>query len=129
MDNQTKEAFQSTSDAFKQMMTLSTGVLTLEITLLKDIVNELPILAGIALGASWISFLLSLLFGIAGLLAITGSLGQVKNLSPSSIYANNVRIPALVQVISFGFGMLLTVVFGLTLLKESAFRTLCSIGA
>jgi len=116
MDDQTKQAFQGTSDALKQMMTLSTGVLTLEVTLLKDIIKNLPTIAYVALGTSWVSFLLALLLGIVGLLAVTGTLGRTADLSPSSIYAANIRIPAFGQVVFFGLGMTLTVVFGVMLL-------------
>lgn len=100
----------------KQIMTLSTGVLTLEVTLLKDIIKDLPTIAYVALGASWVSFLLALLLGIAGLLAVTGSLGKTSNLSPSSIYAANIRIPVFGQVVFFGLGMTLTLVVGVILL-------------
>jgi len=41
MDERTKQAFQAVNDSLKQMMTLSTGVLTLEITFLKDIIKNL----------------------------------------------------------------------------------------
>ncbi len=120
MDDQTKQAFQATTDALKQMMTLSTGVLTLEVTFLKDIIKDLPIVAYIALGTSWVLFLLALLSGVAGLLALTGSLGRESELSPSSIYASNIRVPALGQVLFFASGMALTVVFGVILLWNKA---------
>lgn len=116
MDDQTTQAFLATSDAFKQMMTLSTGVLALEVTLLKDIIQSLPTIAYVALGMSWVSFLLALLFGIAGMLAVTGSLSKVQNISPSSVYEKNIKIPAIGQVVFFGVGMTLTVLFGVVLL-------------
>ncbi len=116
MDDQTKQAFQSASDSFKQMITLSTGVLALEVTFLKDIVKDPPIIAYCVLGISWASFLFALLFGIAGLLAITGSLSKKSDLSPSSVYANNIRMPAFIQIICFASGMIFTVIFGIILL-------------
>ncbi|MCU7247248.1 hypothetical protein [Pseudomonas koreensis] len=116
MDEQTTQAFSYTSDALKQMMTLSTGVLALEVTLLKDIIQSLPHIAYIALGTSWVCFLLALLLGVVGMLAVTGSLSKDSKLSPASIYGSNIRIPALFQVIFFGLGMTLTVVFGVMLL-------------
>jgi len=116
MDDQTKIAFQSVSDSFKQMMTLSTGVLALEVTLMKDIIKDLPKIAYIALGSSWISFLLALILGIAGLLSVTGTLSMMSDLSPKSVYSPNIRLPAFGQVIFFALGMVLTVVFGVLLL-------------
>jgi hypothetical protein len=120
MEERTKQAFQSVNDSFKQMMTLSTGVLTLEITFLKDIIKNLSHAAYLSLGLSWFSFLISLLAGIAGLLAITGSLSKTDNLTPASVYGTNIRFPAMFQVIFFGLGMFFTVVFGIFLLCSKA---------
>jgi hypothetical protein len=120
MDERTKQAFQAANDSFKQMMTLSTGVLTLEITFLKDIITNLSCTAYLSLGLSWFSFLIALLAGIAGLLATTGSLSKARTLTPASIYEANILLPALTQVLFFALGMVFTVAFGMFLLWRKA---------
>jgi hypothetical protein len=112
MDERTKQTIQTTTDALKQMMTLSTGVLTLEVTLLKDIIRNLNTAAYLALASSWLFLLLAVLCGVGGLLAVTGSLSRAPALTPETIYDTNVRIPAALQVAFFALGMILTVVFG-----------------
>ncbi len=123
MDDRTKQTFQAATDALKQIMTLSTGILTLEITFLKEIIVQLPRSGYWWLGLSWVCFLLALIFGIWGLLTVTGTLGRneenqekEKQLSPHSIYDLNIVIPTLGQLASFLIGMVFTAVFGVVLL-------------
>ena len=98
-------------------------MLTIEVTFLKDLIADIPLLGYVALGLSWVLFLLALIFGIWGLLSITGTIGQGDPIEPSSIYDKNVKIPAILQVLSFGSAMLLTVVFGVILLWIQAVET------
>jgi hypothetical protein len=113
MDEQTKAAFSSASDTSKQLITLATGVLALEITFAKDVVVRLDATTKCLIGVSWILLLLSVVAGVWTLLALTGSLGQGTDLTPRSISGSNVRIPAILQICLFLSGLLLTVWFGI----------------
>lgn len=113
MDEQTKAAFASATDTSKQLITLATGVLALEITFAKDVVLKLDATAKCLIGVSWILLLLSVVAGVWTLLALTGSLGQRTALTPRAISGSNVRIPAILQILLFLGGLLLTVWFGI----------------
>ena len=64
MDEQTKTAFLSASDTSKQLITLATGLLALEITFAKDVIVKLDAAAKCLVGASWVLLLLSVIAGV-----------------------------------------------------------------
>lgn len=112
-DDQTKLALASVSDTLKQILTLSTGILTLEITFFGFILGKsaekgITGAAHTLLLASWIFFLISALFGVIALLALTGTLSK-STLTPTTVYNINIRGPALIQVACFILGLALTV--------------------
>jgi hypothetical protein len=114
MDEQAKAAFASASDTSKQLITLATGLLALEITFGKDFIGKFDTVSKGLVGASWVLLLLSVVAGIWTLMALTGSLGQVKDRpTAESVYSWNVRIPSITQVLFFVGGLAFTVWFGL----------------
>ncbi|SRR5258708_1461076 len=112
VDDQTKEAFKAASDTTKQIITLATGVMALEITFLKDVVTTLTAYGRVFILTSWVAFLLSILFGVLTLMALTGSLGSAIQPTPQSIKGTNVRIPAILEIVFFLVGLFSTVLFG-----------------
>lgn len=121
MDDRAKTAFEFARDTTKQLITIATGIITLEITFSKDFVgkvnNDIRIYALI----SWFLFLLSVVSGLWTLMALTGTLEPKtpteipetkENTTPISIRGKHVTIPASLQVILFGFGLIFTFVFG-----------------
>ena len=112
MEDQRKMAFEFAKETTKQLITLATGILALEITFLKDLLN--PSGNGLEIFAllSWISFLLSVAFGVATLMALTGTLEPLKNSVPVSICGKNVRVPSTFQIAFFLLGLIFTVIFG-----------------
>ncbi|MDO9105283.1 MAG: hypothetical protein Q7U57_10010 [Methylovulum sp.] len=115
MDERTKAAFASVSETSKQLITLATGILGLEITFAKDIIgcnSNITETAKCFLHGSWFLLLSSIVAGVWMLLAVTGSLSKVDTLTPKTIYEPNIRIPAVVQVLLFIGGLLLSVWFG-----------------
>lgn len=112
MDEQTKTAFASASETSKQLITLATGILALEITFAKDVIVNLDAAAKCLIGTSWVLLLLSVIAGVWTLLALTGSLAQKSAPTAQSIFGLNVRIPAVVQILLFLGGLILTVWFG-----------------
>lgn len=118
MDDQSKAAFTSASDIAKQLITLASGILALEVTFAKNILDaKLDQTSRYLLSGSWIFFLLSVVAGVWSLLALTGSLGQSESLTPRTIYGSNIRIPAFVQILLFLGGLALSVWFGIRALK------------
>jgi hypothetical protein len=107
-----EKAFDFALDATKQLMTLSTAVIALTITFLTDVAKDAP--AGTArwLQAAWIGYLVSIGFGVLTLLALTGTLGSRKNRASPSIYAENIVMFSMGQVLSFFAAVALTLVFG-----------------
>ncbi|SRR6266446_1458292 len=116
MDEQAKSAFTSASDTSKQVITLATGLLAIEITFLKDFAAKLDGTTRVLMGFSWAALLLSVVAGMWTLLALTGCLSASTTPTQRTIYGVNVRIPALLQILLFLLGLMLTVVFGILLL-------------
>lgn len=112
MDDQAKAAFSSASDTSKQLITLATGLLALEITFAKDVIGSLGASAKYFIGISWVLLLLSVIAGVWTLLALTGSLAQQATPTSQSISGSNVRIPAILQILLFLGGLICTVWFG-----------------
>jgi len=116
MDEQTKAAFASASDTSKQLITLATALLGIEITFLKDFTASVDTATRLLMGLSWGLLLLSVVAGVWTLLALTGSLSAATNPTPRTIFGSNVRLPAITQILLFLAGLALTVVFGTRIL-------------
>ena len=97
LDDAGQKAFDFAQDAAKQIIALSTGILTLTITFFKDFAAGGSETARDVMIAAWILFVLSVLLGIAQLLALTGQL----KLSDPTVYAANVRVLAGAQQVVF----------------------------
>lgn len=112
MDDQTQLAFASVSDLTKQLITLSTTVLTLAVGFAKVFVEE-AVASQWQVQYSWIALLLSIVSGVWVLMAVAGKVAKTTNLVPEDIYSVSIRLPAFVQVVSFVAGMFFTAWFGL----------------
>jgi TRAP-type C4-dicarboxylate transport system permease small subunit len=100
-----KKAVDFAADVVKQLLALSTGILALTITFATDIVGnrETPT---VLLGISWIAYILSILFGLWALFAMTGELEQLParandQVEEPSIRGRNVTLPAILQIVTF----------------------------
>ena len=113
MKDQQKEAFDFARDTTKQLITLATGIIALEITFAKEFVGTLSESVRLYALLSWLAFLLSVLFGVWTLLALTGTLEAEDEPVPISIRGSNVKIPSMLQILLFLAGLALTVVFGM----------------
>ncbi|MUW14703.1 hypothetical protein GJ633_08525 [Halorubrum sp. CBA1125] len=114
MDNQEK-SFDFALSTTRQVVSLSTGFLALTITFLNG--SEPPVegTARLVLIVSWIFFLFSIGFGVATMMALTGTLGKPDNKDPS-IYEGNVKTFAIFEMSSFIISVVLAVVFGIIVL-------------
>ena len=112
VDDKIKMTFDFAQDVTKQLITLSTAIITLTITFGTEYATPVGNLARILAVLGWGAFLLSTLFGVWVLMALTGTLEPRQGEVPMSIRGSNVTIPSVLQVFSFLAGLLLTVVFG-----------------
>jgi hypothetical protein len=112
LDPRIQKAFDFAQESTKQLITLSTAVITLTITFLTDVVKEAPAGSAAWLQAAWIFYLVSIVFGVFALLALTGSLGSRKEAASPSIYSKNIVVPSMAQVVCFFTAVALTLVFG-----------------
>ena len=112
MDDQTKQVFTSASDWSKQILTLSTGIVTLTITFADKIFGDLSSGEKWLLYVSWALYLVSIFFGVWFLSALTGTLATGTSLTPASVNGANMRIPGLLQLFAFVAGTAAIVIFG-----------------
>jgi hypothetical protein len=121
MDENTKIAFDFARDTTKQLIALATGIIAFTITFSKDFIRPLDMADRILASLCWVMFLLSVLFGLWTLLALTGTLepqaGRESTSTPS-IRGSNVTLPSKFQVITFFVGLLLTVLLGIAVILQ-----------
>jgi hypothetical protein len=122
------EGLKSAADTAKQILTLSTAVITLTVTLFDKLVpvpaNNAARVVPSQLVVAWIALGISLIAALWTLMAITGSLDGIDDFTngrssvpPSgrAAYAHNVVIPAGVMMLSFLSGIALIIVTALFL--------------
>lgn len=103
-----EKAFDFASDLTKQLITLSVGVIALTVTFVKDVKGT----AHTLLVVSWAIYLVSILFGVATMMALAGNLERPGDNAKPSIYAGNIRMLAGIQVVAFAVATGLTIWFG-----------------
>ena len=106
-----KLALTFASDSIKQVLTLSTAILTFTVTFSKDIAKNATDSDLFWLRASWLLLGLAVITGVLALLALTGLLGQPGGLP--NIYTASAQIPAAVQMLAFGAALTCTALFGI----------------
>jgi hypothetical protein len=112
LDPRNDKAFAFAQESTKQLLTLSTAVLALTLTFLKDVADKSAPKWIISVG--WIGYVLSIVFGILTLMALAGNMeGEGGDSSQPSIYAGNIRLLAGLQVLTFIGALGFTVWFGI----------------
>lgn len=144
MEEKVKKAFDFASDSTKQLITLSTAILTLTITFGKDVLQKVDASTKDNLTYAWIVYLVSIFFGIMTLLALTGTLDPIKRkkkkqgstysgeaidqtvaasaaqVEPvATIQGANVRLLSFLQIVSFLVATGLIVKTGITALNTT----------
>jgi hypothetical protein len=107
----TERSFDAATDIAKQVLTLSTAVVTLSITFLTDVASHKSHGATVVLGISWVVFLFSIGFGMLTLMAIAGVQANHFKKTPT-IYAPNVILFGCIQLLLFAAGLILTAIAG-----------------
>ncbi|MBT2524135.1 hypothetical protein J7E91_01485 [Streptomyces sp. ISL-99] len=105
-----KQALTAASETSKHVLTLTTAVVTITISLAKDITTRAAPSDLLWLQMAWLAHAISVLAGVATLLALAGTLSEGD--STRSIYSPNIRLPAAMQMAFFAFGVVLVVIFG-----------------
>jgi hypothetical protein len=117
MGGPTGKAFDFAQDATKQLLALATGIIAVSITFFKDFATHAPGYARTLFAWSWVVYLVSVVAGVWTLGALTGTLQPLRPKGPGgegpSINSGNVRLPAVIQLVCFAAGIVLTVVAGL----------------
>jgi hypothetical protein len=112
--------FQSANDLAKQLITLATGSLALSITFTKDIIKTNAPVVTWPLKIAWVAWLASVCFGIWTMMALTGMIFQITENAAAVkpvTYGANVRIPAILQILTFLLGIALLIVHGAKMLR------------
>jgi hypothetical protein len=114
LDEDKKKAFDFAGETTKQLITLSTGIVTITLTFAKDILKVEQSANKIVLMLSWVFFLISIIFGVWTLMALTGELEQIgsKKHIPT-IRGKNVTVPSALQILFFVIGIGLAVAYGI----------------
>jgi hypothetical protein len=85
MDDQAKQAFTAASDWSKQILTLSTGILTLTVAFADKIFGHLSDTEKGFLFTSWLLYLISILGGIWVLTQLTSTLSFDRHVVPADV--------------------------------------------
>jgi len=102
-------AFQFAKEVSTQLITLSSALIGLSVTFIKDFQSESPGW----LRASWLLYIASIVFGVLALLTLTGTLETLA--LPASAFGGfypSTRITAGAQIVSFVLGTVCLIVFG-----------------
>ena len=97
------------ADLTKQLITLSTGIVTITLLFSKDIFGPRQIAVW-----AWTFYLFSTVFGLWALMALTGSLVGEPTAAPADVdfpIKRNVRIPSGLQILSFGVAIIFTIIY------------------
>lgn len=105
------DAITFAADTAKEFIAFSTAILTLTATFAKDTFLAKRTTAPVALGVSWVMYLLCVFFGLWTMMALTGEVGAAGGAQPD-IYGSNVRIPSALMALSFVIGLLFTAAAG-----------------
>lgn len=114
MASWSERAFDTVVDITKQVLALSTGVVALSVTFLTEVAGSAGPAARAVLAASWIAFLFAVAFGLLTLMAAAGVQrdADAEGANAPSIDAANLRLLGGAQLLTFGVGLLLTLIAG-----------------
>jgi hypothetical protein len=104
MTERNTKAFEFASDTTKLILSLSTGIITVVLTFNEKILKNIDVKW--ILITSIIFLLISILAGLMVMMALTGNLSEEENDEPS-ISSPNIRIPSVIQILSFIISMIL----------------------
>jgi hypothetical protein len=104
--------FDYAQDVTKQLITLSTGVVTVTVAFVGTIAPDAPSSGRVALYIAWGLFGLTILAGVATLLNLTGRVGSADKDGSKGIDDLGIRFFAIAQIALFVLAMVGTIYFG-----------------
>lgn len=104
--------FDLITEISKQVITLSTAVITLGITFNKEFIKPEQHCAKFLLGTSWFFFIVAVFSALLTLTASAGVQGKTQQGTGPDPYSGNIRKIAAVQLIAFFLGLFLTLITG-----------------
>src|SRR6266849_349813 len=125
LEERTKLAFDSAYKIVSRLITLATGTIAIDVSLLKNLTfGDSRSIQFFDVG-SWVLFLFSVVCGVATSLELTGDLdlhgprGAISD-TDLSIYKKRTRILAALQILLFIAGLTLTIALGFVVLGSAA---------
>lgn len=135
MKENQKKSFDFAADTTKQLITLSTAIITLTVTFSKDIIGISGNSPKYLLAWTWGIFIASVCFGILTLMALTGTLQPMpkkekkksdvtsenlqaesaideKAIQDISINKGNIKFLSKLQIFTFVIALIMTVIYG-----------------
>lgn len=117
------DGYKSANELTQQLITLATGVIALSITFTKDILTKPGQKVTLLVKLSWLSYLLSVCFGIWAMMTLTGmifrvSLSGVTDAIKENPYGSSF-LPSLLQILTFILGTVLIILYGINSLKDN----------
>ena len=110
MNDRQKKAFDFASDLTKQLITLSTGIVTVTLLFSKDLLGPKWLAV-----AAWAFYLFSTVFGLWALMALTGTLAPANDATLADdtdvVIGGNARLPSALQIFAFGIATILTLIY------------------
>lgn len=110
MSSGVTRAFDYAQDVSKQLITLATGIVALTVTFIHELAASASNTAIRFVEASWLCYIVSIVFGVGTLLQLAGNLE--KQAAPS-IYRGGIKWSSRLQVLCFVGGTACTIVFGI----------------
>jgi hypothetical protein len=107
-----EKAFDFAQESTKQILSLSTAILTITVAFQSDIVGQVPGGDRWALKVAWIAYMIAILGGLLTLLNLAGNLERPTGGQPS-IYSYGIIVFSILQLVAFGVGVVFTLWFGL----------------
>jgi hypothetical protein len=137
MEENQKKAFDFAVDLTKQLITLSTVIITFTVTFSKDIIGNVDDSNRQWLFLSWLFFIFSILFGILTFMALTGNLDPIPKKEKKvdgtigwekpepilTITSSNVTSTGKYQILTFLFALLMTCFYGYKASMSRQFNT------
>lgn len=117
LTDQTKQAFASAADWSKQLVTLSTGIVTLTVAFADKLFSNPSTAEKTLLWASWVAYLIAILAGVMVLGSLTGALAASGVPDQTQINNGAIKLFARTQLATFAAGVALIVAFGFAALN------------
>lgn len=101
MNDEAKLAFDFAKTLSQQLITLSTAIIGVTVTFTKELKIGSSGVSKKLIRVSWVLYLISIVCGIWHLMALTGNLAPAEGPPVLDLRGLNVRLPAILEVISF----------------------------